>query len=446
MANQFPGDFALKEVNLYNHSESQKIPIIPLVKEITLYESIFSSALQATLAIQDIGENLISSMPLVGQEKIEILIGSGNRNYKLNFVIYRIDGRTMSEKNQVYVVSCMSIEGLRNENYRICERVDGVKSEKLIKDVLKRNNFSSKKVVTDDTVFPFDMYVPNWRMFDLFHWLSRRSVPTYKKDSVGFLFYETFEGFNYRSIDSLLDSKEYPGNGVKYKFYQANTNSTGVSENEKYRINNFASPKVFDIHDDLRRGAFSHHAIYLNATRRVYQAFQTTADEFWENSSHLEKGKPYVTAGDSSPVQLLSRGSRFIYRPSVHDAFGPWEEDLSDDDKKYMDEVNKTFEKSFYRYYFLEYNHLDISVPGDLSNRAGNVINISIPSPRKSVTGRVDEDKRISGRYLVAAVKHTILNRSELRTSMTLTRDSYGGKNLPDIKKMDKQTYLDGTN
>lgn len=88
---------------------------------------------------------------------------------------------------------------------------------------------------------------------------------------------------------------------------------------------------------------------------------------------------------------------------------------------------------------------MDISVAGDLKNRAGNIINISIPSPKKSEGNRVSEDERLSGRYMVSAVKHT-LNRSELRTYITLSRDSYGGKSLPDTEQLGSQVNLDGSN
>lgn len=302
MTNQFPGDYSLLEVNLYSLDGSQKIDIKPLVLEINIYESIFSSALQAEFAIQDIGENLISSLPIVGQETVELYVSSDGQYYRLKFSIYKIDGRTMQEKNQVYVMSCISVEGLKNENYRICERVDGKKSNDLIKDILGRNNFSVKNLDADDTVFPFNMYVPNWRVFDLFNWLSTRSVPEYKKDSIGFLFYETFNGYKFKSIDYLLDQTEYPRKGVKYTYFQGNTRSVGVDENDKYRITNYAAPKAFNIYDDLRRGAFSHNSIYLDVNRGTYRVFKTTADDFWTKSSHLEKTKPFVSGGSA---QLL---------------------------------------------------------------------------------------------------------------------------------------------
>lgn len=437
---EFAGDFSLLEVNLYPLN-GQKINIKPLVLEITLYESVFSSALQAELSIQDIGKNLINTLPLVGQERVEIIISSDGFYYTLNYYIYSIDGRAMKEKNQVYIMHCVSIEAMRNENFRICERIDGRLSHEYIGEILKRDNFTDKKFHNDSTVFPFNMYVPNWRPFDLFNWMSTRSVPDYKKDSVGYLFYETLTGFHFKSIDVLLDQEVYPKKGFVYNYNQGNTESD--SSSEKYRINKYASPNVFNIYDDLRRGAFCHNSIYVDINRRTYRVFKSTVDEFWKDSSHADNVKPYVTKGG---VQLLERGSRFVYRPTTQSTWGNWTENIQNTEKENIDDVNKNFEKAFFRYYFLEYSHLDISVPGDLRNRCGNMIEVSIPSPEKTESGRPKIDERISGKYMVSAIKHTILNRSELRTTVTLSRDTFGGDTIPDTFTGNSQINLDGIN
>jgi hypothetical protein len=134
--------------------------------------------------------------------------------------------------------------------------------------------------------------------------------------------------------------------------------------------------------------------------------------------------------------------------------YGPWLTEVIDNIdqatgqsgfKDNVDPVNKDFEKAFYRYYFLEYSKLDIGVPGDLDLRSGSVINVSIPDPRPSYD-RIEEDTTFSGKYFVTAVKHSILNRSELRTTVSLARDSYGGKSLPDIPVKEQIVNQDGTN
>ena len=442
MANQFPGDFTLKSVTLTDVYGSEDIDIKNLVLEINLYESVLSSALQVEIILQDIGQNFLSNLPIVGQERINIKIMSESILYDLNYYIYKVDSRTIIERDQTYVIYGISIEALRNENFRVCKRIDGIKAEDIIEDVLRSSSFSTKRIETDPTVYPFNMYVPNWRPFDLINWLSTRSVPEYKKDSIGFVFYETFEGYKFKSIDFLIDQEAYPAEDVIYKYSQGNLNEISVSQGDKYRVANFNYPKQFDVYDDLRAGAFCHESIYVDVNRATYRVFRSNADDYWDKSSHLEKTKPYVSNG---LAQMLDRGSRFIYRPSTISTWGDWE-NIDDTEKNNIDDMNKNFEKAFFRYYFMQYNMIDISVPGDLQNRAGNVINIDLPDPASADSTGVKKDVRNSGRYLITSIKHTILNRSELRTFITLSRDSWAGDPLPDTLRFENRANLDGTN
>lgn len=449
MEQLFSGDFSLKSVKLYpivsndlTTADSNVLELRQLVKEISIYESIIATSLYCQLVISDIGENLIGSLPLMGQERIRINIGTSSNNYDLNFYIYKIDGRVMDEKNQAYVIHCLSYEALINEQFRICERVDGKKSHEFLKDKFQSKNstgspsFTNKKFDADATLYPFNMYIPNWRLFDTAIWMSRRSVSAKYKNSIGYLFYETIDGYKFKSLDELFDKTPYPAKNIKYTFSQGNTSAKGSKAND-YRIISYSSPKVFDIMDDMRNGAFSHNSIYVDITNRTYRIFRTTADDYWKDMKHLENFKPYRTNG---PLQLMNFPTRLVYRPTTINTFG-WEE-VNTEEKNNIDEVNKNFEKTIYRYYFLEYNKLEISIPGDLNIRAGNVIEISIPSPKRSKDGKVIEDTRISGKYLVHSLKHSILNRTELRTTITLTRDSFGGSSIADSTVKGSQTNL----
>jgi hypothetical protein len=424
MNQEFTGDFSLKSVFLYPLNANQsKLDIKELVHEVTFYQSIISSSIYCQLVINDIGENLIETLPLIGREQIQLVLSTLAANYTLNFYIHKIDGRVMQEKNQAYVIHAVSKEVLDNEYTRIRERVDGKKAEVFLKEKIKSISDKQFKNV-DETLYPFDMYVPNWRLFDAAIWMSRRSVPVKNKSSVGYLFYETVDGYNYKSLDVLFDADAYPNKRTKYTFIQGNT-KVSKTELNNYRILNYSSPKAFDILDDLRNGAFAHNALYVDINNRNFQNWNTNASTYWKDMSHLNKMTPF------QDNELLLKPSRLIYRPTTISTFG-WK-DLSNDEIEklnHVDEVNKNYEKSIYRYYFLEYNKLEIAIPGDLKLQPGYVINISIPSPKKGKDGRIKEDTRISGRYIVHSVKHTILNRTELRTIATLTRDSFGGNEI----------------
>jgi hypothetical protein len=190
MNQQFAGDFSLKTIKLYpltavNGDKRPFIDIKELVKEVTFYQSIISTSLYCELVVNDIGENLIETLPLIGRERIELNISTPYANYDLNFYIHKIDGRVMQEKNQVYVVHAISKEALDNEYTRIRERVNGKKAEVFLEEKLKTISQKEFKKNVDDTLYPFDMYVPNWRLFDTAIWMSRRSVPVKNKSSVG---------------------------------------------------------------------------------------------------------------------------------------------------------------------------------------------------------------------------------------------------------------------
>lgn len=441
MKQHFAGDFSLKEVRLYPVLDenniaggSKYLEIKELVQEITLYESIISTSLCCQIIIQDIGNNLIGELPLIGQERIEIIISTAYANYNLNFYIHKIDGRVMQEKNQVYLIHAVSKEALMNEYTRLRERIDGKKAEAFLKEKIKTISNKQFDKYIDETLYPFDMYVPNWRLFDTAIWMSRRAVSSKYKNSVGYLFYETLDGFNFKSLDVLFNADPYPNKNTKYTFIQGNTSASGTDSNN-YRIMNYSSPKAFDIFEDLRNGAFCHNSIYVDINNRSYQNFVTNVSQYWDDMTHLNKMPPFPNK------ELLTRPTRLVYRPTTISTFDWKELDANQiEDKKNIDEVNKNFEKTIYRYYFLEYNKLEISIPGDLKLRAGNVITISIPSPKKDSSNKVVEDKRISGKYLVHSIKHSILNRTELRTTVTLTRDSFGGNNINNIKATTGET------
>ena len=77
----------------------------------------------------------------------------------------------------------------------------------------------------------------------------------------------------------------------------------------------------------------------------------------------------------------------------------------------------------------MRYNQLftiqtKITIPGDFSIRAGDMIDVTYDQLRAQ-DGKAAINTKTSGKYLVAHVCHS-LSRSETFTSLTLVRDSYG--------------------
>lgn len=284
---------------------------------------------------------------------------------------------------------------------------------KYITDKIK----TKKKFFSDETLYDANLVIPNWRIFDFAIWIAKRSVPRQYPNSVGYLFYETFEGYNFKSIDVLINQEPINKNNP-YTYAQANV--TNNPDTDLYRIYSFRSPSVVDVFKNSRMGLFCHTEILFDFNyRRVYTR-KRSIEDFYGNTSHLENTKPYSTNTD---LKLHDNPSRIVYRPLLTQIWELQENlDLSERDK-----FNSRFSKSVFRYHLLNFNELIISVPGNMDIRAGNVLTVSIPSPELTTSNKRVEDKRLSGKYLIHSIKHTLSNRVVLNTQIKLTRDSFGG-------------------
>jgi len=418
---EFAGDFALLKVLLYpvaGEKEGESVDIRELVNEINLYESITHTSLTAELVISDVGANIISNYPLLGQEKVVITLGTKTKNYKLTYYIYKIGSRIVSERNQAYVIELVSFEALRNETVKVSERIEGEKAERVLNKYITDKIKTEKKFLFDPTLYNVNLVIPNWRIFDFAIWIGRRSVPDGKyQNSVGYLFYETFEGYNFRSIDALINQEPINKNNP-YTYAQANV--TNNPDTDLYRIYSFRSPSVVDVFKNSRMGLFCHTEILFDFNYRKVYTRKRSIEDFYSNTSHLGNTKPYSTNTD---LKLHDNPSRIVFRPLLTQI---WESqknlDLSERDK-----FNSMFSKSVFRYHLLDFNELIISVPGNMDIRAGNVLTVSIPSPELTTSNKRVEDKRLSGKYLIHSIKHTLSRRVVLNTQIKLTRDSFGG-------------------
>lgn len=417
---EFAGDFALLKVLLYpvaGEKKGQPVDIRELVNEINLYESITETSLTAELVISDVGANIISNYPLLGQEKVVITLGTKTKNYELTYYIYKIGYRIVSERNQAYVIELISFEALRNETVKVSERIEGRKAEDVLNDYITNKIKTEKKFLFDPTLYNVNLVIPNWRIFDFAIWIGRRSVPDGKyQNSVGYLFYETFEGYNFRSIDALINQEPINKNNP-YTYAQANV--TNNPDTDLYRIYSFRSPSVVDVFKNSRMGLFCHTEIQFDYNNRELFTRKRSIEDFYGNTSHLENTKPYSTNTD---LKLHDNPSRIVYRPLLTQIWKPQESEIPE----IRDEFNSMFSKSVFRYHLLDFNELIISVPGNMDIRAGNVLTVSIPSPELTTSNKRVEDKRLSGKYLIHSIKHN-LSRLVLNTQIKLTRDSFGG-------------------
>ena len=121
--------------------------LIGMAVTIQYHEDIFWPAYGATMTVVDNQENLISSMPIQGYEKVvmefEDVLGE---TYAYTFRLWTIANRFIKERRNVYTLGLISEAGLLNEGVRVNTLIQGNTSTK-VKELL-----STKLKIPEGTI------------------------------------------------------------------------------------------------------------------------------------------------------------------------------------------------------------------------------------------------------------------------------------------------------
>ena len=124
---QYAGQFEIEELKLFS-SPKVFIDIKELTMEVNIYEDIFKNALTGNIFVADT-ENLISNLPIIGQETLSLKIKTPNFDEKgtnfdfreeHKFNIFKISLSTeLSHSSNIYKLEFASPEILQNLRVRV---------------------------------------------------------------------------------------------------------------------------------------------------------------------------------------------------------------------------------------------------------------------------------------------------------------------------------------
>ncbi len=352
--------------------------------------------------------------------------------------------RTESQATYTLVLSTMG--NLRNEGSRCVKHFPRSTIKAHIEDILTDENglaIKKERIKVDPTSNTYTFMGNNRKPFYICTWLSPKAQPV-KKGKVdgtsGFLFFEDYEGYKFKSIDSLLDvagaeqqyvneNKETSGKDVLSYVFSTSIDRAEDSSNQR-KILDFYIDKAVNIQKNLRVGLYSNLTMVINPLSWV------TRGEIHNLQDQVNKNDGMTTAGENVPIPKSKffgdNPSRLLVRISDHGMLDPTLE--ADDDGQAKDSGRNPADmaKSFTRYSLLFQQSLNITVPADMNLRIGGLVNIIVPDvgpSDASSTKAADKvvDPEISGIYLIRAVRHHFeLGEGRNVTSLNLIRDSYG--------------------
>ena len=377
-------------------------------QSITYFESIKSPAISLSLNILDV-DQLISSQGITGGEylSLRIKVQGYDKEFEIKpkkhlMMLNSVKDVTTSSSKQVATLEFLSVEAIINETSRVNQRFTGNVTDTVKKLLKDKKGIQTKKNLDSDQATNAYSFVGNLkRPFDTIQWLCSKSQSS--NDDSGFLFFETLDGYVFKSIKSLLDGK-----AVEYKKPE-----TPDGEQSGFTIVENNLNQTSDIGMSCRMGMYANKTIYIN----IDNATLKTVD-FRIESLKLKKPPKLPNGLETFPTRLMLR---------VLDKCA-----LQKGSKK--KEIQKENElaiyqsKSYARNNLIFSQSMSISIPFNPELRAGQMLDLKFPlrkgDDQETTKYGNESDDDVSGKYLISELKH-IIGGNRASTELTLIRDMF---------------------
>ena len=430
------------------------VELQPGVVDFRYYENVLSNSVTASATIVETGyqvnkkkndtQSTVDGLPIRGGERTDITIEDAYGNeltFEEGLYVNRLRDVDPGTSKDVYFLDFTSREFFANEQTRVVKKYEGNigdNVEKILKDVLK----VTSDIEIDNTAVPFNFIGNDRKPFYICTWLASKSIPQIQGGeggASGYLFFQTRDGYHFRSIDKIF--QEEPKK--KYIF----NNSTQVPKGYDARMLTCDIDSDVDLGKNLMMGMYTNRSIFFdplsfNYEVRSFPEVETPPPEGQivgkiikkvdQMKEYLEKlviaeNEPVVDVIKEEFRQSPTRLMSFIMDTGVMPSGITSQEQLnrwnSEKEKENFDVAN-TMVQSIMRYNQLFTVKTEITIPGDFSIKAGDVIECDFP--KLSGDEQKETNSETHGTYMVASVCHRITPTSST-SSLSLVRDSFGG-------------------
>ncbi len=402
--------------------------------QIMYYESILQDSVKVDYIFADAGnsvdgKSVMEGLPLVGTEDFELEFednqgeilefGSSNKN---TLIVNKVTPRMVDTAKQIVTLNCVSEEFIRNEEgaSRINVRMDGKISDH-ITNILENFLVTEKELDIEETANNYNFVGNNKKPYYTINWLSKFGVPSQDGESgasAGFFFWETSEGFKFKSIDALFAQDK------KKKFlFNASDDSAGIPDGYDGKILQQVTDNRIDYQNKIRMGAYGTKLVVFNPFDCFYEVVPQTAEDTEEGTTIGGEKLPVFNEKFQNPsAEENFTRTTFMLVDTGTLPSGDGKEQVDKNEEPNF-EAQTVLNQGIRRYNQMFAQAMEITIGGDFSLHAGDLIEIDTPSVQAETTDETDE--QTGGKYIIADLCHYVSSK-ETYTKMNIIRDSFG--------------------
>ena len=428
-----PSNYQVLRMEKSDENNPQSIGVEGKTISFNYYESIYSPMITANATIVDTGDSVVDKRGNLATIKDGFpLEHDGTETFK--FKISNENGTITSLKPLVVTASPVTLDQSTRQvltlelkskfsiesssNPRLSSYGIGTVDES-VKKILKENKlpFRNENIEKSSTVDKIEG--KNETPIDLIFNLTRKCKPV--KGAPGFFFYETQEGFNFRSIESLIEQgmNEYKENSSvrdvrTYKYFNNQRQDLGSNEDDYNMVKMPILKRDHNLFNALKAGVYNvRKQVKTLLTGEFIDKIVNLLDK---DSSYLGSKPKKIVDQNENKLEKYCKTYSYVLAP------GNVDEGVSD---KITNSPAEYEPQAMMRYSMLHSQVLEIQVPCNILLMAGQVIKLEMENVTGGNKVLQRENQHRSGFYLILHLSHHF-DPKHSYTSMTLARDTYG--------------------
>lgn len=409
---------------LSNKQTDKSVDLTNGLVRLMYYESILQDTVKSEIVFADTGNSIddksvLEGLPLVGTEDVELEFKDNNdTTLKINLNVNKVTLVNEESTSSMVRLDLVSEEFLRNEggSSRLNVRFDGKISDhirRILTDFLK----TEKKLDIEETSNNYNFIGNNRKPYYVLNWLSKASIPTVageKGKTGGFFFFETSEGFKFKSIDGLFKQKQ-----KKSLIYNL---TTDLPAGYDTKVLDFQGDNLIRSQEKLKIGAYGTRLVVFDPFNCFYEVIEQTANDSKDGTELAAKELPKLNDKFESDSKFTRTTYRLIDTGTLPSGTTQQQIDKSTEQNF---ELQKIMNQTIRRYNQLFTGMQTVTIPGDFSLHAGDTLFLDTPGLRPKKEDKLN--KEYGGLYIIADLCHYI-SPEETYTKLNLVRDSFGRK------------------
>ena len=420
-----------------NVDPSKSVSIITGFASMTYTESIMSDTVKVRVSFIDSGNSIddksvTEGLPLVGQEQVKLKFSDNNEN-TLELVLYvnKITPNIDRSQEGMMTLDLVSKEFIMNEKKRVNQRFDGKVSDHINKLMSDQKYLGTAKTVDiEQTSNLYNFFGNNKKPLYTITWLCNKSVSEQNQTlgkSAGYFFYETSEGFFFKSIDGLLSQDPK----IKLIYNETPDTNGNIPEGYDQKILDFKKNNDTNVQQKLQMGAFSTRTVLFDPFTCYYEVKAPNVSEDSVEDSLKMGGKDLYLGttfrnkefDQEGKNEEFSRTTYFLLDKGIAPS-GTADQQLTKSGEENF-EYGQIANQAVMRYNQMYSARASITIAGNFSLHAGDAIYIDSPGLKTQRTS--DVDHKDGGLYIITDICHQITSEGTY-TQCNLARDSFGRK------------------